>query len=165
VEQTDYVFFTKFIRMAGSNPASVLLRTPSEFIKGRQAARFNVTIPFSYFLNHREFKDGVVHNLSLDGLLATIPSNPDLKVKDRVACKLFIPNSPFPLLISGLITRINLKPDKKYQIAMHFPYIANDIQDKIVKFLFSAQKKMAFKAPELRMNFPNQSASTIRKIG
>lgn len=164
-EQIDYVFFTKFIRMAGANPPSVLLRTPSEFIKGRQSARFNVTVPFSYFLNHQEIKNGVVHNLSLDGLLATIPTNPDLKVHDRVACKLFIPNSPFPLLLSGTITRIILKPDQKYQIAMHFPYIANDIQDKIVKFLFSAQKKTAFKASELRMGFTNQSASTIRKVG
>lgn len=163
-EQTDYVFFTQFIRMVGSSPPSVLLRIPTEFTKGRQAARFDVTVPFSYFVNQQEFKDGTVQNLSMNGLLATIHSNQGLKVQDRVAVKLSIPNSPFPLLISGNIIRIS-KQDQKYQIAMHFPYLAFDIQDKIVKFLFSAQKKASPKGPEPKMNVPIPKASSYRKIG
>jgi hypothetical protein len=162
-EQTDYVFFTQLIRVVGSSPPSALLRTPTEFNKGRQAARFEVSAPFSYFVNQQEFKDGTVQNMSMNGLLASIQPNQDLKEQDRVAVKLSIPNSPFPLLLSGSITRI-IKQDQKYQIAMHFPYLAFDIQDKIVKFLFNAQKKVPPKAPEPKMYIPSPKTHSSDKL-
>ncbi|MCL6591616.1 MAG: PilZ domain-containing protein [Firmicutes bacterium] len=163
-EQTDYVFFTQFIRVVGSSPTSALTRTPTGFNKGRQAARFDVTVPFSYFLNHQEFKEGVVQNLSMNGLLAAIEPNQEIKAQDRLAVKLSLPNAPFPILLSGKITRI-AKQGQKYQIAMHFPYLAFDIQDQIVKFLFSAQKKNLFRVQKPETNFPDPAASNYRKIG
>ncbi|HEX3044881.1 MAG TPA: PilZ domain-containing protein, partial [Bacillota bacterium] len=141
-EQAEYVFSTKYLKIMGTHPPLALLQAPSGFKKGRQAIRFDVAVPFSYFVNNKEVKDGVVRNLSMNGLLASVKANPALQVNDHLVFKLFLPTSAYPLLLTGNIVRIT-KQEPEYQLGIHFPYLSFELQDKIVKFLFSAQKTMA----------------------
>jgi c-di-GMP-binding flagellar brake protein YcgR len=162
-EQADYIFSTRFLRVAGTHPPLAVLQAPSGFKRGRQVVRFDVAVPFSYFVNHREVKDGVVRNLSMNGLLATVKPNPELHVKDHLSFKLFIPNQAYPLLLTGHIVRIT-KLDSEYQIGVRFPHIAFELQEKIVKFLFSVQNTMALRNPEPKPALPAE-ALPYRKIG
>jgi c-di-GMP-binding flagellar brake protein YcgR len=141
-EEADYVFSTKYLKMVGTHPPLAFLQAPSGYKKGRQAVRFEVAVPFSYFVNHQEVKDGVVRNLSMNGLLATVKPNPQLHENDHLAFKLFIPTCAVPLLLAGNIVRLN-KQEPEYHLGIHFPYLAFELQDKIVKFLFSTQKTLA----------------------
>jgi c-di-GMP-binding flagellar brake protein YcgR len=140
-EPEDHVFFTRFITILGINPPVAILNPPAEYKKGRQYVRFQVSVPFSYFINHHEYKGGVVNNLSLTGLLATIQPNHQLHEHDKLAFHLFIPGKTGPLLLAGNIVRIT-KQDTQYQIALHFPHILLQHQNQIMKFLFSSQKTL-----------------------
>lgn len=138
-EPEDHVFFTRFITVLGINPPVAILDIPAEYKKGRQYVRFEASVPFSYFINNQEYKDGMVNNLSMNGLLATIQPNHQLHENDKLAFKLFIPSKTSPLLLAGNVTRI-VKQATEYQIALHFPHISLSHQDQIMKFLFSSQK-------------------------
>lgn len=140
-EPEDHVFFTRFITVLGINPPVAILNPPAEYKRGRQYVRFDVSVPFSYFINNHEYKDGVVNNLSLTGLLATIQPNHQLHEKDKLVFSLSIPSKTGPLLLAGNIVRIT-KQDTQYQIALHFPHISLQHQDQIMKFLFSSQKNL-----------------------
>jgi len=135
----DHVFFTRFITVTGNNPPVAILNPPEDFKKGRQYARFEVAVPFSYFARNKEVKGGMVNDLSITGLLATIQPNERLKEKDKLTFKLFIPSKTGPLLMVGDIVRL-VKFDTAYQVALHFPHIGLDVQDKIIKFLFMSQR-------------------------
>ena len=137
-EPQDYVFLTKFIMVKGADPSLVILSKPLEPTRGRHAVRYNVSLPFSYFMNDREIKDGMVKDLSCFGLLAAIKPDDSLEVGLGLLFKLVLATSPSQLLVMGTIVKL-MKAESEYQVALDFSHIPNDIQDQITKYLFSLQ--------------------------
>jgi c-di-GMP-binding flagellar brake protein YcgR len=148
----DYVFFTQFAKIKGSDPPIVLLNRPLEVSLGRHAFRYDVQISFSYFYHDKEYKDGMVENLSSIGLLAAVMPNENLKVSIEIPIKIFLPTTTQPLLIIGKIVRIS-NGDTRYLVGMNFPNIAMDAQDQITKFLFSLQKTTLRKEQQQKVAF------------
>jgi c-di-GMP-binding flagellar brake protein YcgR len=138
-EPHDNVFFTQFVKVTHTDPPLAVLNKPGDVSMGRHSLRYDVQIPFSYFYHDKEYKDGVVENLSSIGLLATIIPNENLKTGIDIPFKIVLPTFTSPLLLVGKIVRL-IKIETKYQIAFSFPYIGREFQDQITKYLFSIQK-------------------------
>lgn len=145
-EPEDHVFFSRFITVLGIDPPVAILNPPAQYKKGRQNIRFEVSVPFGYLFNNHEYRGGMVNNLSINGLMATIKPNHRLHEKENLTFKLFIPGKTSPLLLNGKITRI-VKQENEYQIALHFPHISRQHQDQIMKFLFCSQRTLIKKDP------------------
>lgn len=146
-EPRDYVFFTSFVELKGTDPAFVILVKPDAVFLGRYVLRYDVKIPFSYFSNDKEHKEGEVDNLSTIGLLAIIKPDANLKEGMGIPIKITLPTTANPLLIIGNIVRI-VKNEQEYRVAFSFPHINIELQDQIAKFLFSNQKTGAKKEPQ-----------------
>jgi hypothetical protein len=146
------VFLTNFVRV---KEAEVILNKPQEKNGNFQFPCARVNLPFSYFMNDREMKDGIIEALSCTSLVAFVKPDDSLDKGVAILFKLILPLNSGPLLIMGTITEL-VKENQGYRIVLDFSHIAIDLQDPIAKYLFKLQssnaKKDQQKAAFIRIN-------------
>jgi hypothetical protein len=131
----DHVFLTKFIRV---KEAEVILDKPREKNGNLQLACSKVNLPFSYFINDKEVRDGIIETLSCTSLVAFIKPDDSLDKGVGILFKLILPLNSGPLLIMGTIVEL-MKEKQGYRIVLDFSHISLDLQDPIAKYLFKLQ--------------------------
>lgn len=136
----DHVFFSKFIMLKEGDSPLVILSKPLEKKTSGHNDWHSVSVPFSYFMNDREIKGGVVKELSCFGLLASVKPDDLLEVGLGIPFKLILTTSSSPLLAIGTIVKLK-KEQTEYHVTLDFSHLPSDLQDQITKFLFSIQNK------------------------
>jgi c-di-GMP-binding flagellar brake protein YcgR len=134
----DYVFFTEFVKLDHTSPTMVVTR-PASFVLGRNFLRYEVDLPFSYFLDGKEFNDCRMANLSFGGLLGIIKPNSILEPGMEMVCQVTFPPDSSPEYIVGQITRIEPQATNT-KISVQFEDLTKDIETKIAKYFFSIEK-------------------------
>ncbi len=151
-EQEDYVFFVKFIKTKNTDPPLMVVSKPDDFTLGRKAFRCDVNIPFGYYNTQNEYKEGLMLNLSSNGLFATIEPDESLHVGIDVSLKFQLPKGKIPFLIVGKVTRME-KIGNKDRIAFTFSYLPNEIHDSIGRFLSNEQGSTIRKSLQKKPTF------------
>lgn len=147
----DYVFFCNYIKNRDTDPPLMMVSKPDGYSLGRKAFRCEVNLPFSYYNNQNEYQEGLMINLSFEGLLAAVKSADSLKLGMDIPLKFQFPTSRIPILIVGKIVRIE-NYETESRIAVAFSYLSNEIHDAIGRFLSNAQGTTIRKA--LRKDLP-----------
>jgi hypothetical protein len=147
-----YVFFSRFITAKEVEPPQVILSKPVGATVDSQSVEYYVRLPFSYFVNEKEIKGGIIKTLTTIDLHASIKPDDSLEIGLGIPFKLFLPTGPSPLLIMGTVVRLEKEADN-FQIALDFSHIPNDLQDQIAKYLFSTQNYSAQKAQHRKAAF------------
>ncbi|HBF38089.1 MAG TPA: hypothetical protein DDW50_12290 [Firmicutes bacterium] len=138
--EKEYIFYSKFIKVRGDDSPQLIVSIPfaSSEISDRRP-ELNQNLPFSYFLDEKEIKGGVVIHLTSTGLMVSIKSDSALEIGLGISFRLTLPTSPSPLLLMGTITGI-WKDGGKSRITLDFSHTPLDFQDQITKYLFSLPK-------------------------
>lgn len=134
----DFVFFVKYIKNKDTDPPLMMVSKPDNFTLGRKAFRCEVNIPFGYYNGQSEYNEGLLLNLSSNGLFASIKPDESLQIGIDIPLKLQLPTGSSPILIMGKVERMETL-EKESRIALSFSYLPNDIHDLIGRFLSNAQ--------------------------
>jgi len=137
-EPEDLVFFVKFIKTKDTDRPLMMVSRPNNFNLGRKAFRSEVNLHFGYFNSQSVYKEGVVLNLSLTGLFASIEPDQFLQLGMVISVKLQFPTVTSPIMIVGKIIRME-NIGKQSRIALQFSCLPNGIRDLVAKFLSGAQ--------------------------
>ena len=154
-QDRDFAFCSKFIKVKEAEPPQVILSRPAASESGasmRHSSENKVSLPFSYFLNDQEIKDGVVKTLTCIGLIASIKTDDLLEVGLGLLFKLSLPTSPTPFLMMGTITKLTPEAGQTL-ITLDFSHIPNNLQDQIAKYLFSLRNSDAQKEQHQKAAF------------
>jgi c-di-GMP-binding flagellar brake protein YcgR len=139
-EPRDMVFFTEYIKQTG-NPPRLVVKRPSSYILGRGFLRYDVSLPFSYFLEGNEYSGGEIVNLSFGGLSGIIQPNDLLALGAEIVCQINLPANSDSEFIVGRLIRLEEQAANS-KISVKFEDLTTDIADKIAKYFFSIEKNM-----------------------
>jgi c-di-GMP-binding flagellar brake protein YcgR len=139
-EPRDLVFFTEYLKQTGNSPLLVVKR-PDSYILGRGFLRYDVNLPFSYFLDGNEYNNCEIVNLSFGGLSGVIQPNDLLVPGAEIVCQISLPNHSDSEFIVGRLIRLE-EQTPNYKISVQFEDLTTDIADKIAKYFFSIEKNM-----------------------
>jgi c-di-GMP-binding flagellar brake protein YcgR len=139
-EPRDLVFFTEYIKQTGKPPLLELKR-PDSYILGRIFLRYDVNLPFSYFLDGNEYNNCEIVNLSFGGLSGIIQPNELLALGAEIVCRISLPAHSDSEFIVGRLIRLE-EQALNYKISVKFEDVTTDIADKIAKYFFSIEKNI-----------------------
>ena len=154
LKEWDYELCGKFIKAREVEPPELILTTPIILSEAEVSHAFECypNLPFSYFLDDKEIKGGIVKKLTPVSLTALILKDKLLKIGLGLPFKLFLPTSPSPLLMIGTIA--SLAPDNdSCQMALDFSHTPQDLQDQIMKYLFSFRNTATQKEQHPKSSF------------
>lgn len=134
-EPRDLVFFTEFIKIS-VNPYILVVKRPVSYILGRCFMRYDVNLPFSYFLEGKEYTTGQIVNLSFGGLSGVIQPNLLLAPEMEIVCQLTFPINPTSEFIVGRLIRLE-EQETHWKISVQFEDLTADIEAGIAKYFFS----------------------------
>lgn len=139
-EPRDLVFFTEYLKQTG-NPPLLVVKRPASYILGRGSLRYDVNLPFSYFLDGNEYNNCKIINLSFGGLSGVVQSNDLLALGAEIVCQISLPNYSGSEFIVGRLIRLE-EQIPNYKISVQFEDLTTDITDKIAKYFFCIEKNM-----------------------
>lgn len=139
-EPRDLVFFSELIKIS-VNPYTLVVKRPASYILGRCFMRYDVNLPFNYFLEGKEYTDGQIVNLSFGGLSGIIQPNTLLVPEVEIVCQLTLPHNSASEFIVGRVIRVE-EQETHCKISVQFEDLTTDIEAKIAKYFFSIAKKM-----------------------
>lgn len=139
-EPRDLVFFTEYIKQT-TNSSLLVVKRPTSYILGRGFLRYDVKLPFSYFLDGNEYNDCEIANLSFGGLSGIIQPNDLLALGAEIVCQINLPTHSDSEFIVGRLIRLE-EQNSNCKISVQFEDLTTDITDKIAKYFFSIEKNM-----------------------
>lgn len=139
-EPRDLVFFTEYLKHI-EDPPLLTVKRPSSYMLGRSFLRYNVNLPFSYFLDGVEYGKCKIENLSFGGMSGLIEPNDLLAIGMEIVCQISLPELSDSEFIVGRLVRMEEQPPG-YRISVQFEDLTADIADKIAKYFFSIEKHM-----------------------
>ncbi len=137
-EPRDLVFFTELNKLHQTSSAMAVAR-PAAFVLGRSFTRYEVNLPFSYFLDGVEFSGCKMANLSFGGLSGIVKSNPMLKLGMEIVCQIKFPATS-PEYIVGQIIRLEDR-ELHSRISIKFEEMTTDVENKIAQYFSSISRK------------------------
>jgi hypothetical protein len=146
LKEWDYELCGRFIKVREVEPPELIVTIP--VILGEVGASQTVeclpNLPFSYFINDKEIKGGIVKKLTPVSLTAFVKEDKALEIGLGLSFRIFLPNNANPLLSIGTITDLSLENDN-CRMTLDFSHAPQDLQDQITRYLFSLPKAIVKK--------------------
>lgn len=154
LKEWDYELCGRLVKVREVEPPELIVTIPVILSEAgaSQTGECSPNLPFSYFINDKEIKGGIVKKLTPVSLTALVKEDKVLEVGLGLPFRIFLPNNANPLLSIGTITDLSLDNDS-CRMTLDFSHTPQDLQDQITKYLFSLPKAVVKKEQHSKSSF------------